>query len=94
MGAVFNPLIQNTTQTNQLLAAQMTRIADFFGVPQTRHREQVVHNPVVAVQEEPTINQIPSDSPQENIRNQEDVVEFIQKHITYRFGILETVTTN
>jgi len=75
MGAVFNPLIQNTTQTNQVLAAQMTRIADFFGVPQTRHRGQVIHNPVVAVQEEPTINQIPLDNPQTNVRNQEDVVE-------------------
>jgi hypothetical protein len=30
---------------------------------------------VVAVQEEPTINQIPLDNPQTNVRNQEDVVE-------------------
>lgn len=26
--------------------------------------------------------------------NQEDVIEFIQKHIIYRFGILETITTD
>ena len=30
MGTIFNPLIQNTTQANQQMATQMTRIADFF----------------------------------------------------------------
>ena len=34
MGTIFNPLIQNTTQANQQMAAQMTRITDFFSVPQ------------------------------------------------------------
>lgn len=34
MNTIFNPLIQNTTQTNQQMTTQMTRIADFFGVPQ------------------------------------------------------------
>ena len=30
---MFNLLIQNTTQSNQQLAHQMGRIADFFGAP-------------------------------------------------------------
>lgn len=34
MGTIFNPLIQNTTQSNQQMAAQVTHIVDFFGVPQ------------------------------------------------------------
>lgn len=34
MGTIFNTLIQNTTQTNQQMATQMTRIAYLFKVPQ------------------------------------------------------------
>ena len=33
IGTVFNPLIQNTNQSYQLLANQMGRIVDFFGAP-------------------------------------------------------------
>ena len=33
IGDVFNPLINNTDNTYQLLAQQMGRIADFFGTP-------------------------------------------------------------
>ncbi|WJX89442.1 hypothetical protein P8452_71441 [Trifolium repens] len=40
IGTVFNPLIQNTNQSYQLLANQMGRIADFFGAPQA-HNQQV-----------------------------------------------------
>lgn len=33
MGTIFNPLIANTNQTNEVLANQMGRITDFFGTP-------------------------------------------------------------
>ncbi|KAK2388886.1 hypothetical protein QL285_062523 [Trifolium repens] len=33
IGTVFNPLIQNTNDSYQMLAYQMGRIADFFGTP-------------------------------------------------------------
>ncbi|PNX62461.1 hypothetical protein L195_g052995, partial [Trifolium pratense] len=33
IGTVFNPLIQNTNDSYQMLAFQMSRIADFFGTP-------------------------------------------------------------
>lgn len=36
MGTIFNLLIQNTTQSNQQLAAQMTQITNFFGAPQVQ----------------------------------------------------------
>src|ERR1044072_659250 len=56
MNAIFGPLIQNINRTNQENAAQMTRIADFFGAPDapTRRRQ----NPMVIRNEEPTIEQI------------------------------------
>lgn len=34
MGTIFSPLIENTTQANQQMVAQMTCITKFFGVPQ------------------------------------------------------------
>lgn len=40
MGTILNPLIQNTTQMNQQMAVQMTRVADFFGVPQPPRHPQ------------------------------------------------------
>jgi hypothetical protein len=57
IGTMFNPLIQNTNQSYQVLATQMGRIADFFGGPQLpvqqplqrippRIPEQVVKNRV------------------------------------------------
>ncbi|KAK2422828.1 hypothetical protein QL285_033329 [Trifolium repens] len=39
IGIVFNPLIQNTNQSYQLLANQMGRIADFFGAPQVPNQQ-------------------------------------------------------
>ncbi|KAK2422316.1 hypothetical protein QL285_032860 [Trifolium repens] len=42
IGTVFNPLIQNTNQSYQLLANQMGRIADFFGAPQVPQIQNVV----------------------------------------------------
>ena len=62
MGTIFNPLIQNTTQSNQQLAAQMTRIADFFGVPQPPRqpqREWIRENQGLVFGEDVTINQTP-----------------------------------
>lgn len=67
MNIIFNPLIQNTTQTNQQMAAQMMHIADFFGVPQPpRHpqREWMIENKGISFEEDPTINQV-----QQNQRN-------------------------
>ena len=62
MGTIFNPLIQSTTQANQQMAAQMTRIADFFGVPQPPRppqREWIRENQGAILEEDVTINQIP-----------------------------------
>ncbi|KAK2437576.1 hypothetical protein QL285_022449 [Trifolium repens] len=39
IGTIFNPLIQNTNQSYQLLANQMGRIADFFGAPQAPNQQ-------------------------------------------------------
>lgn len=61
IGIIFNPLIQNTTQRNQQMAAQMTRIVDLFGVPQAPRqlrREWVVENQGAILEEDPAINQI------------------------------------
>lgn len=76
MNTIFNPLIQNTTQTNKQIAAQMTHIVDFFGVPQPpRHpqREWMIENQGVALEEDPTINQVQQNQrniPQTNVVNQ------------------------
>lgn len=37
MNTVFNPFIQNTMQENQQMATQMTRLTQFFEVPQPPH---------------------------------------------------------
>ena len=43
MGEIFQPLIQNTTQTNQMMTAQMARIAEFMGMPTpVQYQNQVV----------------------------------------------------
>ncbi|KAK2368350.1 hypothetical protein QL285_081551 [Trifolium repens] len=39
IGTVFNPLIQNTNQSYQVLATQMERIVDFFGAPQVPNQQ-------------------------------------------------------
>lgn len=67
MSIIFNPLIQNTTQANQWMAAQMTCITDFFGVPQPpRHpqMEWMIENQGITFEGDPTINQV-----QQNQRN-------------------------
>lgn len=38
IGTMFNPLIQNTNQSYELLANQMGRIDDLFGAPQAYAR--------------------------------------------------------
>ena len=77
MGTIFNPLIQNTTQSNLQLAAQMTCIADFFGVPQPPRqpqREFIRENQGLVLGEDVTINQTPQNVPQ-NVVNQRVAVE-------------------
>src|ERR1051325_11489304 len=56
MNGIFGPLIQNINRTNQENAAQMTKIAYFFGAPDAPARRR--QNPVVIRNEEPTIEQI------------------------------------
>lgn len=40
MGTILNPLIEDTTQSNQQMAAHMMRLANFSGVSQPPHRPQ------------------------------------------------------
>ncbi|MCH80091.1 hypothetical protein A2U01_0000853, partial [Trifolium medium] len=46
IGTVFNPLIQNTNESYQMLAYQMGRMADFFGTPQPQHQPPLRLNQV------------------------------------------------
>ncbi|KAK2416752.1 hypothetical protein QL285_039119 [Trifolium repens] len=43
IGTVFNPLIQNTNDSYQMLAYQMGRIADFFGTPTPQTQPRINH---------------------------------------------------
>ncbi|WJX27583.1 hypothetical protein P8452_16390 [Trifolium repens] len=43
IGTVFNPLIQNTNDSYQMLAYQMGRIADFFGTPSFQNQPRINH---------------------------------------------------
>ncbi|KAK2435564.1 hypothetical protein QL285_020611 [Trifolium repens] len=43
IGTVFNPLIQNTNDSYQMLAYQMGRIADFFGTPTPQTQLRINH---------------------------------------------------
>jgi hypothetical protein len=43
IGTVFNPLIQNTNDSYQMLAYQMGRIADFFGTPAPQNQPRINH---------------------------------------------------
>ncbi|XP_050908710.1 uncharacterized protein LOC127122414 [Lathyrus oleraceus] len=69
MNTIFSPLIQNVNRTNndnaqtyQQLSAQMGRIADFLGTPQSSVRRRP--NQVIIQEEEPTINQeVPEEQP-------------------------------
>lgn len=52
------------------MASQMTRIIDFFGVPQSpRHpqREWIIENQGLAIEEDLAINQVPRNAPQANM---------------------------
>ncbi|KAK2382413.1 hypothetical protein QL285_069949 [Trifolium repens] len=77
IGTVFNPLIQNTKQSYQVLATQMGRIADFFGAPQVPNQPllisvvvplqiaQAPNNAILPAQvnEENPINQVQQPAP-------------------------------
>ncbi|XP_050897532.1 uncharacterized protein LOC127104388 [Lathyrus oleraceus] len=74
MNTIFSPLIQNVNKTNndnaqtyQQLPAQMGRIADFLGAPQSSVRRRP--NQVIIQEEEPTINQVraPRQAPDERV---------------------------
>jgi hypothetical protein len=39
IGTIFNPFIQNTSQSYQALATQMGRIADFFNPVKPGHQQ-------------------------------------------------------
>lgn len=41
MGNVFNPLMENTNNTYQVLASQMSRIANVFGAPQEANENRI-----------------------------------------------------
>ncbi|XP_050887592.1 uncharacterized protein LOC127092745 [Lathyrus oleraceus] len=74
MNTIFSPLIKNVNRTNndnaqsyQQLSAQMGRIADFLGAPQSFVRRRP--NQVIIQEEEPTINQVrpPRQAPDERV---------------------------
>jgi hypothetical protein len=45
MGTVFNPLIQESAETNRQVANQLTRLCNFLGAP-TRQMAQVVRQTI------------------------------------------------
>jgi hypothetical protein len=57
IGTVFNPLIQNTNDSYQMLAYQMSRIADFFGTPPPPRLNQPVRQPIMPVAPVVQVNQ-------------------------------------
>lgn len=68
IGVVLRPLIQNSTQSYQLLATQMTRIGDFLGAPRAQFRHNFPpENPVpqrevydeINVQQAPVVEEQP-----------------------------------
>lgn len=70
---VLNPLIQNTTQSNQQMTTHMARMDDFFGVTQPhRHppRDGIRENQGVTFEEDPTVNQIPQNQLPPEMANQ------------------------
>ncbi|KAK2409728.1 hypothetical protein QL285_045140 [Trifolium repens] len=79
---VFNPLIQNTNQSYQLLANQMGRIADFFGAPHVPNQQVPQIQNVVPLQ----IAQAPNNAivpAQVNVANPDqnaDVVRNVQNN--------------
>jgi hypothetical protein len=58
IGTVFIPLIQNTNESYQMLAYQMSRIADFFGTPPPPPRlNQPVRQTIMSAAPAAQINQ-------------------------------------
>jgi hypothetical protein len=57
IGTVFNPLIQNTNESYQMLAYQMSRIADFFGTPPPPRLNQPVRQTIMPAAPVAQINQ-------------------------------------
>ncbi|WJX30008.1 hypothetical protein P8452_18592 [Trifolium repens] len=96
IGTVFNPLIQNTNQSYQLLANQMGRIADFFGAPQVPNQQiqnvvslQIAQAPNNAIMPAPNnvvnpINQIqqpvPVVEPQVQIQAQQQALPQVKQN--------------
>ncbi|XP_050908201.1 uncharacterized protein LOC127121810 [Lathyrus oleraceus] len=59
---VLNPLIQNTTQSDQHMTTQVARMFEFLGIPQHQRplpRDWVRENQKATFEEDLTINQIP-----------------------------------
>ena len=70
---ILNPLIQNTTELNQQMTAQMARMSDFLSVPQPHQhplRDWMRENYGVSFEEDPTINQILQNRPPPEMVNQ------------------------
>ena len=62
LSRVLNPLIQNTTQSNQQMTTQMAGMTEFFGVPQPIEQPQrapMREDQGVVLEEDVTINQNP-----------------------------------
>ncbi|KAK2428816.1 hypothetical protein QL285_027304 [Trifolium repens] len=77
IGTVFNPLIQNTNQSYQLLANQMGRIADFFGAPQVPNQQVPQIQNVVPLQiaQAPNNVIVPAANPVNQVLQHVPVVE-------------------
>ncbi|PNX89261.1 hypothetical protein L195_g045379, partial [Trifolium pratense] len=70
IGTVFNPLIQNTNESYQMLAFQMSRIADFLGTPPPPPRVNPVTPQVILPAMSATpVQQRPTYVPNETVPN-------------------------
>lgn len=72
MGIIFNLLIQNTTHSNQKMATQITRIADFFGIsqpPRQPQKEWIRENQGLAIEVTLPLTKSRENAPQANVVN-------------------------
>ncbi|WJX94328.1 hypothetical protein P8452_75757 [Trifolium repens] len=86
IGTVFNPLIQNTNDSYQMLAYQMGRIADFFGTatPQTQPRiNQVAPQMILPAMSATTLNPRPTYVAPQFTPNQEPI-QMAQEEYQYQ----------
>ncbi|WJX26814.1 hypothetical protein P8452_15690 [Trifolium repens] len=86
IGTVFNPLIQNTNDSYQMLAYQMGRIADFFGTPtpQTQPRiNQVAPQMILPAMSATTLNPRPIYVAPQFTPNQEPI-QMVQEEYQYQ----------